>query len=196
MDGRDSERYVIASISCGRDHTLALLDDGRVFGWGGDGSGRMPANTAEYCSTSKSDGRAVELSPRHKLTSIAAGYGISLGVTTTNRVAVWGSNAAGIGGRRESIALATPQLLTDIDGIRAVVAGEYLFGAIDAAGRIYITQTNDGRVRLVSLDGTITTIASGTLDHPAGIAPGSQGKVYVTEAGFGIPRIRLLTPQN
>src|SRR5437867_3180196 len=137
MDGRDSERYVIASISCGRDHTLALLDDGRVFGWGGDGSGRMPANTAEYCSTSKSDGRAVELSPRHKLTSIAAGYGISLGVTTTNRVAVWGSNAAGIGGRRESIALATPQLLADIHGICIAAAGEYLFGAIDASGRVY-----------------------------------------------------------
>ena len=32
--------YDVASVSCGRDHTLALLATGKAIGWGGDGSGR------------------------------------------------------------------------------------------------------------------------------------------------------------
>ena len=39
------------SISCGRDHTLALLTTGKVIGWGGDGSGRIPSGMPEYCTT-------------------------------------------------------------------------------------------------------------------------------------------------
>ena len=137
VDSRSPARHAIGSVSCGRDHTLALLDNGRVFGWGGDGSGRMPAGAPEYCSTFKADGRAVEVNTQHEFVAVAAGYGISLGVTATKRVAVWGANAAGIGGRREAIAPATTQLLGDIEGACAVAATEYLFGAVDAAGTVH-----------------------------------------------------------
>ena len=71
-------------------------------------------NTTEYCSTLKADTAAVEVNTQHELVSVAAGYGVSLGITAKNRVAVWGAIAAGIGGRRESVALATPQLLGGI----------------------------------------------------------------------------------
>ena len=137
MEFRTSERHVIASISCGRDHTLALLENGRVFGWGGDGSGRMPASTTEYCSTLKADSAAVELHTQHALLSVAAGYGVSLGITATSRIAAWGATAAGVGGRREAVAPATPQLLAGIEAVRAIAAGEHLFGAVDVTGTIH-----------------------------------------------------------
>ena len=38
-----SDSYAVSTVSCGRDHTLALLSNGKVIGWGGDGSGRVPA---------------------------------------------------------------------------------------------------------------------------------------------------------
>ena len=137
VDSNVAGHHEIAAISCGRDHTLALLDSGRVFGWGGDGSGRMPAGTPEYCSTLQADAAAVELITRHELVAVAAGYGISLGVTATKRVAVWGASAAGHRWATRVRAPATPQLLDGSDRICAVAAGEFVFGAIDTAGTIH-----------------------------------------------------------
>ena len=51
MSHRHAERFDVAAVSCGRDHTLALLAAGKVIGWGGDGSGRIPSGMPEYCTT-------------------------------------------------------------------------------------------------------------------------------------------------
>jgi alpha-tubulin suppressor-like RCC1 family protein len=91
-------QHAIDSISCGRDHTLALFANGKVFGWGGDGSGRLPPGIPEYCSTSNPATRAVEIETRSPRTSVSAGHGISLGITVTKRVLVWGANPAAAGG--------------------------------------------------------------------------------------------------
>jgi uncharacterized protein (TIGR03437 family) len=81
--------------------------------------------------------------------------------------------------------------------------------AVDAAGDIFITQINDARVRMVTPDGTITTVAgngtqgssgdggpaaSATLDRPAGITPGNCGQIYVADSSAGIASVRVLTP--
>ena len=76
-----AERYAIASISCGRDHTLALLDNGKALGWGGDGSGRIQSRALEYCSSLKIPARPVEVILRQELISVSAGHGTSLGIT-------------------------------------------------------------------------------------------------------------------
>jgi uncharacterized protein (TIGR03437 family) len=80
--------------------------------------------------------------------------------------------------------------------------------AADAVGNIYIAQSNDARVRMVTPDGTVATIAgngthgfsgdggpaaSATLDRPAGIAIDGQGQVYIADASSDIARVRLLT---
>jgi uncharacterized protein (TIGR03437 family) len=81
--------------------------------------------------------------------------------------------------------------------------------AVDAAGDIFITQINDARVRMVSPNGTITTIAGtgangssgdggpgpgASLDRPAGIVLGNCTQVYVAENSTSIPAVRVLNP--
>ena len=80
---------------------------------------------------------------------------------------------------------------------------------VDAAGDLFIAQMSDARVRMVTSGGMIYTIAgngahgfsgdggpamSAMLDLPAGIAIGSQGKLYVADTSSPIARVRLLTP--
>ncbi len=89
----------------------------------------------------------------------------------------------------------------------AVIEGPWHV-ALDGTANIYVTQINDASVRLIRPDGSITTIAgngthgfsgdggpatSATIDRPAGIVVGNRGQVYITDASFGINRVRLLT---
>jgi hypothetical protein len=158
-------QHAIDSISCGRDHTLALLANGKVFGWGGDGSGRLPPGIPEYCSTSNPATRAVEIETRHSMTSVSAGHGISLGITVTKRVLVWGANPAAAGGWGSPHALVPPRRLAELVNVRAIVAGEFLFGAIDDAGAVHTWGLNaEGALgrptpHLNSVPGTIASLA-------------------------------------
>ena len=81
--------------------------------------------------------------------------------------------------------------------------------AVDAAGNIFIADTNNNRVRRVSTTGIITTLAgnggasytgdggagpSATLSLPSGLVITKAGNVYVSDTGNNA--IRLLTPTN
>lgn len=143
MNKSTADSHFVTSICCGRDHTLALLANGKVIGWGGDGSGGIAPDTPGYCSTFNAPTRAVEVNLLQPLVAVSAGYGVSLGITSRNAVAVWGANVAGIGGRHDAIALATPQLLADLTGARTVIAGEFMFGAIDIGGGVHTCGLNN-----------------------------------------------------
>ena len=107
-----------------------------MFGWGGDGSGRLPATTTEYCSTLKADTAAVEVDTQHELISVAAGYG-SVWASLQRTVLQCGARSPRVSVVVARLALAAPQLLSDIEDAGSVAAGEFLFGAIDAAGTIH-----------------------------------------------------------
>ncbi|MCU1233068.1 MAG: repeat containing protein [Candidatus Solibacter sp.] len=79
--------------------------------------------------------------------------------------------------------------------------------AVDAAGNIYIADANNSRIRKVSTDGTISTIAgrnsvgyfgdggpatAAALNFPRGIAVASDGTIYIADTGNHV--IRALTP--
>ena len=85
--------------------------------------------------------------------------------------------------------------------------------AVDAAGNLYIADEQNNRIRLVTPDGKIVTIAgSGTsassgdggpatsagLGRPQGIAVGPGGKIYVSEGALSpySQRVRMLTPNG
>lgn len=81
--------------------------------------------------------------------------------------------------------------------------------AVDSAGNLYIADLNNGRVRRVSPDGTITTVAgTGDFDNygnggpatqaaiaaPSGVAVDARGDLYIADAGSD--QIRKVTPDG
>jgi sugar lactone lactonase YvrE len=81
--------------------------------------------------------------------------------------------------------------------------------AVDGKGNVYIADANNHRIRVVSPQGLITTVAgNGTsgfggdggpatmasLKHPQGVAVGSDGSVYIADTGNF--RIRKVTPDG
>jgi len=77
----------------------------------------------------------------------------------------------------------------------------------DAAGDLYIADYGNSRIRLVTTDGIITTIAGGTgpgytgdsgaatnakINFPTGVALDSSGVIYIADSGNNV--IRTLTP--
>jgi uncharacterized protein (TIGR03437 family) len=79
--------------------------------------------------------------------------------------------------------------------------------ALDSKGFLYVTDTNNNRIRKIAPDGIITTIAgvglsgytgdggpatNATLSFPHGIAVDTSGKVYISDSDNNV--IRLLTP--
>ena len=79
--------------------------------------------------------------------------------------------------------------------------------AVDAAGNIYLTDTNNSRIRKITTDGIVTTIAgsrftgysgdggsatSAALSFPRSIAIASNGTIYMADTGNHV--IRMLVP--
>jgi sugar lactone lactonase YvrE len=98
--------------------------------------------------------------------------------------------SGGDGGPATSAELATPESV-----------------AVDAAGNVYIADYDNSRVRKVTLNGTIQTVAgngywgfggdggpatSARIPHPAGIAVDTSGNLYIADESNN--RIRMVTP--
>jgi alpha-tubulin suppressor-like RCC1 family protein len=125
------------ALSCGRDQTLALLDNGKALGWGREGSGRAAPDGPDYCSTPQGALRPVEIDSPDALCAVAAGHGFSLGVTGAGRVLAWGVNPAQTGTWFSSGSLAEGRALHGLSDVVSVAAGEFQSGAIDEAGAIW-----------------------------------------------------------
>ena len=128
--------HQIVEIACGRDHLVALLASGKTLAWGGIGSGRDLSSSQDICSTPISQNSPVEINTRHKLKSIAAGFGINLGLTEHNKVVSWGNSSIGIGGNNQIIALLEPQPL-DLPEAKIIAAGEHNFAIVDLQGHVH-----------------------------------------------------------
>lgn len=129
--------HVITAISFGRDHSLALLEGGRVVGFGGKGSDKPPTGIPNDCSAERPATTPVMVGTHEEMVCVATGYGTGLGVDTRRQVVNWGSSVAGVAGDMGAIDLDTPTVLPGIDGARSVVGREFQFGAVDEAGRLY-----------------------------------------------------------
>jgi DNA-binding beta-propeller fold protein YncE len=54
--------------------------------------------------------------------------------------------------------------------------------AVDAAGRVFVADTYNDRIRVVDVDGTVRTLATGVVfDTPSGVAVDAAGHVYVAD---------------
>ncbi|MFO1312190.1 MAG: hypothetical protein U1F41_09025 [Burkholderiales bacterium] len=188
MSNANAWRYDVSAISCGREQTLALLRNGKVIGWGSEGSGRVPSGEPEYCTT-PAPTRAVEVIASEPMRAVAAGHGVSLGVTARREVSAWGGSGAGVDGRAGAVAAAIPISVTGVGAVRRVAAGEFQCAAIDEAGRLYTWG--------LALDGALGREAS-SFESPAARVPGlpalrdvAIGMGYARSRSRRIERVRM-----
>jgi len=131
-----NDLYQITSISGGKDQTLVLLKSGEILGWGGAGSGRITPPFVDICSSFKvADAKPVFVGKLSRCSDISAGYGVSLGVSDQQQALIWGFCQVGIGG--STLFSEEPTLINGVNNAIKVAAGQFLYAAVDQAGKVY-----------------------------------------------------------
>ena len=131
-----SDLFEVASISGGKEQTLVILKSGEVLGWGGAGSGHVTSPYVDICSSFQDEGaKPVYISKPSRYSNVSAGYGVSLGISDQRQVLIWGFCQFGIGGRNTFSEEPTP--ITGIVNASKVVAGQFLYAAIDQLGAVH-----------------------------------------------------------
>jgi len=164
-------------VSAGGRHSLALDSEGNILAWGDNTYGQAPWGSLRYLS---------------RVVQVAAGGTHSLALTSYGSVVAWGNNA---NGQTNVPAGYTQASFCDDEG-KGI--------AVDSAGNVYVADTLNNKIRKISANGIVTTLAgtgnwgsqdgpgsSATFDSPEGIAVDSNGNVYVADTGNG--KIRKIT---
>jgi alpha-tubulin suppressor-like RCC1 family protein len=157
----------ILSISSGKNHTLALAEDGTVYAWGYGGEGQLGnGNTT-------SSAAPVQVSNLAGVTDIAAGIGFSLALKSDGTVYAWGSNWFGQLGNGNTTSSTVPVQVSNLAGVTDIAAGGYHALALTSNRTVYAWGSGEhGQlgnqyvyimttpVELVNLSG-VTDIAAG-----------------------------------
>ena len=162
----------ITAVSVGGDHTLALKNDGTVYGWGFNAFGQTGNNLVE---NGDPVARQVQTAgptgaPLTNVTRVAAGGNHSLALIN-GVVWAWGFNGNGQLGNGTTTTSQTPLPVPALSGVTAIAAGGSHSLALDASGAVWawgyngfgqlgnntITDSNVP-VRVLSADG-ITPLA-------------------------------------
>lgn len=123
----------ILHIAAGRDHSLALLGHGEVWGWGAEGSGRT--TLPEICSIAPPS-TPIVVPATQAFTRITAGYGTSYGITNTNATLGWGVNRAGMAGRPDLLATLRAEPLPHLPPLSQIAVSEYYGLALTTQGQV------------------------------------------------------------
>ncbi|GAA2241234.1 hypothetical protein GCM10010401_12470 [Rarobacter faecitabidus] len=110
---------LIADVSAGRDHALAVTTDGKLWAWGDSpyGQGSVPEDIAQ-----------------RKFKAVAAGAQFSLALTEDGKVLAWGSPISNV--LKVPAALATRNVVAISAGLRHAVA-------MDDTGKLWAWGNND-----------------------------------------------------
>jgi alpha-tubulin suppressor-like RCC1 family protein len=138
----------VVAIAAGRDHSLALGDDGVVYGWGGNGSGQLaqpdpPVPASALFPTPVIVGNLPTSSISDKtIIAIAAGSLHNLALADDGTLHAWGFNGGGRLGDGTTTNSADP-VQVDQSGVLAgktitsIACGGNFSMALDSAGGIY-----------------------------------------------------------
>jgi alpha-tubulin suppressor-like RCC1 family protein len=107
----------VKALAAGANHSLALLGNGTVMAWGGNGSGQLGNG-----STVESD-VPVRVPGISEVTAIAAGNEYSLALLSDGTVRAWGTNDLGQLGDRKAASSDVPVAVSGLSGVIAIAAG-------------------------------------------------------------------------
>lgn len=168
----------ILHIAAGRDHSLALLSRGEVWGWGAEGSGRT--TLPEICSIAPPSSPVV-VPTTQTFTRITAGYGTSYGITSDHAAYGWGLNRAGLAGRPDLLATLRAEPLPHLPPLRQIAVSEYYGLALSLEGQVLewgLSRGGPDGVRNLGL----TPVALPAPAHQVSVAPGHA--LAITEQGL------------
>jgi alpha-tubulin suppressor-like RCC1 family protein len=124
----------VTSLSSRGDHTLALRNDGTVWGWGQNNLGQLGTGAA----TTKS-AFPVQVSNLTNVQAVAAGYSHSVALKSDGSVWGWGDNnddsEYGIGATVSSADL--PNAVPNLSGITAIAGNKAHYLALTSSGAVW-----------------------------------------------------------
>lgn len=173
------------AVASGGDHSLALLADGTVRGWGRNESGQLGDGTF-----TESNRLPVRVRSLRQVKAVTAGFDHSLALLADGTVRAWGSNADGqLGGGTTGDAPPGPVAVRGLTGVTAVAAGHDFSLALVADGTVWAwggllgdgtTNSSSLPVRVPGLTG-VTAVAAG---RGYGLALVSDGTVRAWGGNF------------
>ena len=181
--GLQSDLFQVASISGGKDQTLVLLKSGEILGWGGAGSGRIAPPFVDICSSFKvSDAKPVFVGKLSRCSAISAGFGVSLSVSDQQQALIWGFCQVGIGG--SALFSEEPTLIQGMNKVSKLVAGQFLYAAVDQVGKVYTWGFNtDGALGRASTQTNASPEVIASLPAIQDIAIGDNFMMALTTDG-------------
>jgi len=112
----------ITAIAAGQEHSVALLSDGSVWVWGGNGEFQLARSNGFPGGISQSN-VPIRVPGLSKAKAIAAGGSFSLAVVGGGRVRAWGDNAFGQLGNGGAATGPAQVTVTGLSGVSKVLAG-------------------------------------------------------------------------
>lgn len=125
----------VKKMAAGNDHSIAVRNDGTVWGWGSNAYGQTGAG-ASYTVVDA----ATQVPGLSNVIDVAAGYYHSAALTASGQVYCWGRNLEGQLGSAAAPAMFShvPVLVGgSIGTITKLTAGSYFTGGLDTSKRIW-----------------------------------------------------------
>lgn len=137
MPGDAKIVQIVANSSTENQQTLALTDTGQVIAWGLNQGGE--AGTGIDGSTPRVvwEPRLIQLPEGVRFQSLAAGDGVSLGLSTDGQVYSWGTKTLGYSSPAQTAIPTLVPLPGDAGGYVDIAAGDAHAFALDAGGTLY-----------------------------------------------------------
>mmetsp|Transcript_102016 Transcript_102016/g.283927 ORF Transcript_102016/g.283927 Transcript_102016/m.283927 type:complete len:1060 (+) Transcript_102016:152-3331(+) len=161
--------HVVATIACGKAHTIAVSDRGRMYTWGAGACGQLGhPDTSSF--PSDEDGYPFQPVPReveqlrdHRVVSTACGDVHTLALTDTGHVYSFGGGSYGQLGVKDVGAMPvdadncpympTPQRVTGLEGITRLACGDSHSLTVDREGRLFCWGANScGQLGIMNPD--------------------------------------------
>lgn len=171
----------LVSVSLGGGHSLAVMSDGTVYGWGSSQSGQIglpgPVPSAAYSTI------PVIVNGIDSVTALSGGSAYSLALKTNGTVWGWGSNSFGETGPGPG-STNVPRQIPGIDNVTVIVAGTLHSMALRSDGTVWTWGSNqygqlgDGTTTQRSMPGPVLG-----LTNVVAIAAGSSHSLAVKSDG-------------
>lgn len=121
-----------AEIASGLNHSLALNQDGKVWGWGSNRFGQIGRPLSD-----KFKSTPAEITGLPKIRAIAAGQDHSMALDETGQVWTWGLNMSGQLGDGTNTDRHTPERVSGLENVRSIAAGYRMGLAIKSDGSLW-----------------------------------------------------------